>query len=382
MYTKSYHRNSIARGILWLFFIGFLVSCSSEKGVENQEEIAETSPKTESTIPVIRKNDLKITEVKPKEVSNYASISGRVVPKNSTQLVAEVQGRIMEGVKPFKAGNHFDAGQTLLQIDSREFTLNLEAQKSAFLNILTAMMPDLKADYPDNYEQWLGYIQKYRSGDPLPKLPETKSESERYFVTSNEIYTTYFSIKAQEERLTKYTISAPFNGSISDALVDKGGLVNPGQALGTYISDRSFEIEAGASLRLGELLKIGQEIEFFSRELNRSFTAHVSRKNNIVDPSTQNIPVYLSVTDPALKSGMYLEGKVRLNGYENAVTINKVLLTRDENVHILNENTIIKKEVDVLFATRDSIVVAGLKSGDQLITEIFDRPVAGLKIAN
>jgi len=375
--------NSRVQAVTALAIVFFFLSCGGEQEEAKNEDAQEIQPQvaaSPSAIPVLRKQDLNLQQVESSNVSNYGSITGRVVPRNTTQLIAEVQGRIIEGTKPFKPGVSYREGEVLIAIDAEEYRLNLEAQKSAFLNILTGMMPDLKADYPDNYELWLNYVRSYQPGLTLPSLPETQSESEKYFITSNQVYSTYFSIKAQEERLDKYTVKAPFSGSLSSALIDRGGLINPGQPLGTYISDNDYEIEAGASLQLASKLRIGQRIQFQSSELGKTFIATVTRINNIVDPGTQNIPVYLSVDDPLLKSGMYLEGKVKIDDFSNAVTIDKSLLTRDENVHVLEKQTIKKKGVQILFTKADSLVVAGLSEGDQLITKVFDQPVAGLKI--
>lgn len=369
--------------IMLLILVVAFSSCGDEEDTNEQqaEATSETITISENSIPVLRKQDLGLQKVAIKEVTKYVSITGRVIPKNTTQLIAEVQGRHLTGSKEFKPGISYRKGEPLVVVDANEYRLNLEAQKSAFLNILTGMMPDLKADYPDNYQQWLKYIQNYESGTSLPPLPRTKTESEKYFIMANQVYSTYFTIKAQEERLNKYTIRAPFNGSLSITLVDEGGLINPGQPLGTFISDTHYEIEAGASLKLASNLKVGQRIALTSNELGKTFTATVVRINNIVDPNTQNIPVYLSLYDPALKPGMYLEGKVKIEGFANAAIINKDILTRDETVHVLEQKTIRKKEVKVLFSTTDSLVVAGLNEGDQLITKAFDRPVTGIKIS-
>ncbi|TRX62681.1 hypothetical protein FNH22_00885 [Fulvivirga sp. M361] len=124
----------------------------------------------------LSRKDLELIRVKNSNQSLAWSISGRVAPKNTTHVFSEVQGKVLnEGFK-LKAGLQFRAGEPLLQLDSQEFTLQLESQRSAFLNILTGMMPDLKADYPDNYQNWLNYIQSYENGQLLAALPTTKSD--------------------------------------------------------------------------------------------------------------------------------------------------------------------------------------------------------------
>jgi len=356
------------------------VGCGSS---EQSEEPAESQPKevaTNQQTYVIRKSDLKLQKVSNQEVSSVDLISGRVIPKTSTTLLAEVQGRVQQGTRPYKAGTYFRKGEVLMQVDSKEFALNLEAQKSAFLNILTGIMPDLKADYPDNYKQWLTYVSQYESNKPLPPLPVTQSASEKYYITANQVYSTYYSLKAQEERLEKYVIRAPYDGILTNALVDLGGLVSPGQPLGTFISNMSYEIEAAVSLRTANRLKIGDTIEFYSTNLTGAFPARVVRINNIIDAQTQNIPVYLTITHPQIKSGIYLEGRVQSTSYTDATTIASDLLLRDQNVLVLQDDIITKREVKVLETKMDSLIVSGLEGNELLVLNSFQVPVEGLKI--
>lgn len=359
-----------------------LIACGGreEQSVDSQVNSPTVAEASESAVQVIRKSDLELQTIKNGTVTSYLPITGRVIPKYTTQLVAEVTGRVLLSKRPFKSGSAYRKGEVLLRIDSQEFALNLESQKSAFLNILTGMMPDLKADYPENYQNWLTYINNYQSGLPLPVLPKTKSNSEKYFLTSQQVYNTYFNIKAQEERLRKFTLTAPYSGSLSSAMVDNGGLVSPGQTLGTFISDKDYEVEAAVTLELAKQLKIGQNIELYNKSLNESFAAKIIRINNIVDPNTQNIPVFLQVSHKNLRSGMYLEGKVRHNTFENAVKIPVTAINRDNTVHLLKEGVIRKEAVEIMNSEVTEAVVSGLDDNTQLILNSFQNPVSGLKI--
>ncbi len=359
----------------------FLFGCGDDqKAEETESQQQENVATSESTIQVIRKSDLELQTIKNGTVRNFVPITGRIIPKYTTQLVAEVQGRVMASSKTFKAGTSFSKGQTIIRIDSREFALNLESQKSAFLNILIGMMPDLKADYPENYRNWLNYVNGYETGKRLTALPATLSNPEKYFVTSRQVYNTYYNIKAQEERLSKFTLRAPYSGSLSMAMVDNGGLVSPGQPLGTFISDTNYEIETAVKLDVAKSLRVGQKIEFSNKALNKTFTATVVRINNIVDPNTQNIPIYLSVKDNDLRSGMYLEGNVSSGNYDNAVSIPATAINRDNSVHILKDYVIKKQPIEIKNSGSKNVVVSGLQDNEQLILTTFDNPISGLKI--
>jgi multidrug efflux pump subunit AcrA (membrane-fusion protein) len=329
----------------------------------------------------VRHSSLNLLSVAQRAKTVNVPISGRVVPEHQTQVFAEVQGRILPSSRRFKAGEAFRRGEVLLRINAQEFALNLEAQRSAFLNVLTGMMPDLKADYPDNYPQWLAYVQGYDHGASLSPLPETKSDGEKYFVTANRVYDTFYAIKAQEERLRKYTVRAPYAGLVTDTRADIGGLVSPGQLLGTIISSERYELEAGVSLEAANNLSVGDQLAFRSNEVDGQWTGEVVRINNIVDPQTQNVPVFFRMTGPQLRSGMYLEGEFATRNYEDVFVIPEEAIARDESVLILEENVIVRKPITPVAYLRDSIIVRGLAEEDQLITNQFGTPVEGKKVS-
>lgn len=359
--------------------IGLLLySCSEPKEqVDNQNDQEEPLASSSE----IKKSKLQLVSISSQDKAIEVLVSGRVIPKNTTALVAEVQGRLGTTDLNFKEGNAFNLGQTLISIDSKEFSLNLESQRSSFLNILTGMMPDLKEDYPDNYNSWLNYVREYRIGASLQSLPGTKSDSEKYFVTSRGVYSSYYAIKALEERLTKYSIQAPYKGIITRSNVDVGGLVSPGQVLGEIISTEGYELEAGVALNVANKLKIGDRLVFVSNQQSGEWNGKVVRIGGTVDSQTQNVPVYFSINGPDLRPGMYLEGSYNTQNFNDVFVIHSSVLGRDESVLILERDLIVRKPVQPIEYVQDSVLVKGLANQDQLILNQFSEPVEGQKVS-
>ncbi|GAB4397680.1 MAG: hypothetical protein OHK0053_14690 [Microscillaceae bacterium] len=285
----------------------------------------------------------------------------------------------MSGI-PFKPGINFNQGDVLLNIDAQEFRLTLEGQRASFLNVLTGMLADMKSDYPESFPLWQAYVQNYRFGQLLHNLPETKTAEERFFLTSKQVYTLFFQIKTSEERLRKYQILAPFAGTITEANVDMGGMVSPGQALGTIAHRLAYELEAGIPLLLARSMRIGDRYVFRSNELEGSWNGTVVRINNLIDSGTQNIPVYFRLEGTGLREGLYLECEVEGQELEDVVVIPQRLLGRDETVLVLQKDLITKKPVQQIDFRQDSVVVQGLSSKDALILNQFDVPMAGKKV--
>ncbi len=355
-----------------------LVGCGATE--PDRPQVDAPQPEVSPPSALIKKSDLLLMPVANGERKMTSEINGRVIPGNSTQIFAEVQGRIEPTSLVFKAGINFNKGDILVKIDQQEFALNLEAQRSAFLNALTGILPDLKSDYPDSYEQWLAYVDAYHFGNALQELPEPKSSEEKFFLTSNQVYHLFFQIKSLEERLSKYTIYAPYAGTITAANIDIGSLVSPGQPLGTISNRYQYELEAGVPMKAINHLKIGTKVQFTNHQTQGIWTGRVARINNIVDPQTQNIPVYFRLEGKDLRTGMYLEGQIKADQLDAITVIPNKALGRDKSVLILQQDVILRKAVQPIEFLTDSIIVEGLESGDLVILDQFDIPVEGSKV--
>ena len=126
-------------------------------------------------------------------------ITGKIKPDEKIDIYAEVQGKLLWSTKPFKEGLNYRRGEAMIVINSEEAALSLRSQKSTFLNALVKMIPDLKMDFPDDFEVWDRYLQDYNISQPLQPLPGTSVSKLKYFLASRNIYDQYYSIKSRKK---------------------------------------------------------------------------------------------------------------------------------------------------------------------------------------
>ena len=161
--------------------------------------------------------------------------NGNLVAKNRIDIYSEVQGVLQPTPKEFRPGNTYQKGEIILKINSEEHFANLQAQKSNLYNSITSIMPDIRLDYPDEYQKWENYLSDFDFNQPTPQLPEINSEKEKFFISGRNIFTSFYNVKNLEVRLSKYNIRAPFNGVLTEAMVNPGALIRVGQKLGELI---------------------------------------------------------------------------------------------------------------------------------------------------
>ena len=307
------------------------------------------------------------------EVPILVNASGNLVASRKIELFSEVQGILLESNKPFKAGQAFRKGDILMKMDSREYYSSLLAQRSALYDLIAAMMPDLKLDYPEAFDRWDTYLKSFDLKSRVKPLPDPESDKEKYFITGRQIITTYYNIKNQEERLDKYTITAPFDGVLTESLVNAGTLIRSGQKLGEFVSLKSFELEVAVNAEYLEIMQIGKQVKLTDLNGDREWIGSVKRVNGRLDQETQTVTVFIGVTGQGLVEGMYLEANIAAKSESSAIEIARSLLLNEKEIFVVEDDVLIVKQIEPVHYTENTAVIKGLANGTQMIT----RPVAG-----
>ena len=299
--------------------------------------------------------------------------NGNLTAKRRVELFAEVQGVFRTGNKLFKVGQPYRAGETIIRIDASEYYASVQSAKSNLYNLLTSIMPDLRLDYPEVYPKWQTYLSNYDLDKTTPPLPKMTSETEKFFISGRGILTNYYNVKNLEQRLRKYTISAPFKGVLTDALVTEGTLVRSGQKLGEFINTDVYELEVAVSKTYSELLKVGETVELITLDRNKSYMGIVSRINASVDQATQTIKAFIEVKDSDLKEGMYLEASLNAKEETNAIEIDRNLLLENNQIFVVRDSILDLIDVQPVYFSNKKVVLKEVPEGITIIT----KPVVG-----
>lgn len=299
--------------------------------------------------------------------------NGNLRAKRRVELYAEVQGVFQRTNKLFKAGQHFNQGETIIKIDASEYYASVQSSKSNLYNLITSIMPDLRLDYPEVFPKWQAYLSGFDLDRTTPPLPEMTTEKEKFFISGRGILTNYYSVKNQEQRLKKYRISAPFKGILTEVLVTEGSLVRSGQKLGEFINTDIYELEVSISKTYSDLLKIGEEVELVSLGQNKTYKGVVARINGNVDQATQTIKAYIDVRNKDLKEGMYLEANLNAKQEFDAIQIDRSLLLENNQIFVVRDSVLDLIDVKPVYFSNKKVVLKEVPEG----TTIVIRPVVG-----
>ncbi|MEP2689620.1 efflux RND transporter periplasmic adaptor subunit [Maribacter dokdonensis] len=301
------------------------------------------------------------------------SANGNLTAKQRVELYAEVQGVFKKGSKLFKEGQSFRKGETIINIDADEYAASVQSAKSNLFNQLTAVMPDLRLDYPDIYSKWQDYLTNFDMSKSTPALPEMTTEKEKFFISGRGILTSYYNVKNLEQRLSKYRIVAPFSGVLTETLVTEGTLVRSGQKLGEFINTEVYELEVAISKRYTDLLKVGESVELTNLDDNSTYKGKVTRINGSIDQATQTVNAYIEVEDKNLREGMYLEADLDAKKEENAIEVDRGLLLEDNKIFVVRDSILDVIDVEPVYFSDKRVVLKNVPNG----VTIVSKPISG-----
>lgn len=321
-------------------------------------------------------------KVKNDSVPIYMAATGVLKALKRMELFSEVQGVMEADNGRFKAGNSFKKGDLLISIRSNDQRAQLYAQRSSFQSTINAIMPDLKADYPDEFGIWDQYLKSYSNNNTVKELPVTKSEKLNSFLIGRGIYSSYHSLKSLEIINAKYQIRAPYDGVLISTNVDPGTVIRQGQALATFIQPEFYEMETAIDAVSAEQLTIGQAVKLRMQGFDEKvWEGKVSRLVKAIDPALQMSTFFISLKGNDLKEGMFMQAEVEANTINNAFEINRSSLFENNKVYVVKDNILVLKKIKKEHVGEHTAVISGLENGEEVLTKIPPSAFPGMKVS-
>ena len=319
-----------------------------------------------------------VDTVKNTSIPIIIPANGNLVAKRRVEIYSEVQGIFKPGSKLFKPGEKYQKNEAFISINDTEYYANVQLAKSNLYNSIAAVLADLRLDFPEVFLKWEAYLKSYDLNKPTPKLPKMVSEKENYFITGRSIVSNYYTVRNLEQRLSKYTISAPFKGILTEALVTEGTLIRSNQKLGEFIDPSVYEMEVSLSKTFASLLDVGETVELNNLEHTKKYSGIVSRVNGSINSATQTIAVYIEIKNSSLKEGMYLEANLNAKKEKNAIEINRGLLLDENKIFIIRDSVLDMIDVKPVYFSDTKVVLKDIPDGTIILSSPFPGAYVGM----
>ncbi|MCK8044724.1 efflux RND transporter periplasmic adaptor subunit [Shewanella sp. 1CM18E] len=353
---KTILRRMMPFFILTAFVIAAIILIGTKQAPEQKAD--------EVPLPII-----DVTEVEQRTVSLNLPSYGVVTPKYKTQLVTEVQGRMLSISANFVAGGVVKKGDELAVIEPSDYEADL-MQAQASLAQAKAALEEERAKGEVAKNDWKGYD----GGIPPElglRLPQLKQEQ------ANVKFQQAALARAQRN-LERTVIRAPFDGIIKARNVDLGQYVTLGTNLGelydTQIAEVRLPLSNNDLAYLESVDNPDTDVSLSADLAGKTITwqGQIIRSEGVIDAENRMVYLVAEVKDPYLRSER-LEGQLPLK-YGTFVTAvikgrtvtgivklprhlvrsNKVTVVNDDNSIELREVNIVKSDLENVYI-KDSL---------------------------
>jgi hypothetical protein len=302
---------------------------------------------------------------------------GEVTAYNSIDVATEVQGKLIKGKVELKPGVKFKKGDLLFKIKDTEAIYNIRARKSSFINLIATILPDIKSDFPTEFDKWNSYINTIKLNKTLPTLPSWTSNKEKVFLSNKNVLSEYFSIKSTEEQLTKYYVYAPFTGTIKNVFINEFSIANPGAKVMTIVQTSNYELPLAIPLEQATSIKIGTQANIYTTSGELKATGKVIRISDVLNKQTQSITAFVKpkvLKGKQIIEGEYLKAELDLGSTFKGFRAPYHSITDNNKMYIYQTDSTLKpKNIQVLNENDKGVFVSGLNDGETVIVqEVFN----------
>lgn len=182
-------------------------------------------------------------------------------------------------------------------------------------------------------------------------------------------------VSAREQRRGA-VIEAPIDGVVSQRSVSQGDVVTLGAPLFVVIDPSSMRLAASVPSQALGVLSVGAPVEFRVHGLGEQrFTGSIERIGPAADPVTRQIPLLISLPNPAgrLVAGLFAEGRVAAQQKTGLVLPTSALVGARPGASVRRLQNDRVEVVPVTLGIEDLVnerveITSGLSPGDRVLT--------------
>jgi membrane fusion protein, multidrug efflux system len=345
----------------------------------------------EAVAPLIR-----VLKVQPGELKLHVSAQGTVTPRTESTLSAEVSGRVVHVAPAVLSGGFFEAGTVLFRLDPRDHELAVTRAEAQVAQAEVRLTRE-QAEAELARQEWQGVGR----GEPSPlALREPQVAEARAALGAAQA-----ALEGARLGLERTRISAPYAGRVRQKLADLGQLVGPGvPVVRVYATDVAevrlpLPVEQLAYLDLSLLppgggrtpkapaVRLRAELAGATHE----WTGRIAYTDAEIDAKSRMLGLVAEVRDPygrgaaaagvPLTVGLFVEAEIEGRTVPDVAVLPRSALRPDGRVLVVEEGRLRFREVEVLRAEREAVVVsAGLRAGELVCISPLETVVDGMSV--
>ncbi|MGF7216566.1 RND family efflux transporter MFP subunit [Spirosoma lacussanchae] len=323
-------------------------------------EVAKLDPKKKEEARV---KDVVVSPITASTFRRYVELQGTIDAKNNVQ-VSPKSGGAVTAVYVVE-GSSVRAGQVLARLDDQILRTSLEEIKTqlSLANTVFEKQANL-------WKQQIGTEIQYL------QAKNNKESLERRLATLN-------------SQLSQSNVTAPISGVVDKVLAKVGSSAAPGMPMFQIVNLSQLKVKANVADTYAGSVKKGDEVIVRFPDVNRELKTRVNFVSTTVDPLSRTFTIEAPLpSDRSLKPNMLAQIKINDVNKADALVINQNLIQNTESGQLVyvavNEGG--KKVAKSRKITPGQSyggqieIIAGLKPGDQLVTQGYQELTDGTPI--
>lgn len=336
----------------------------------------------------------------PEDYQVIITTQGNVEPHTETSIIPEVPGYITDVAPSFRDGGFFKRGDVLVEIDARDYELELINARANLAQAKAALETE-KARGIQAKENWESL--KLNEEPTALVLREPQLAEAEANVASAEAR-----IEKANRDLERTKIKAPYDGRIRGKGADVGQYVSPGTVLARIFAVDYVEIRLPIPPKEASFIDLPEQLQndtkikgskpkvIFSVDdaaKPQKWNGQIVRTEGVMDIRNRQVIAVAQIDNPysptspdqsPLKIGQFVRAKISGETLKNHFVIPRSTVKEDAHVYLIDEaNKLVKREVSIVWADAisDKVVVTGnFKKGDILCITPIPFAQSGMQV--
>ena len=350
----------------------------------------ETAAASTASLPA--EPEVSVITVKPQARAIVRELPGRIAPVRVADVRPRVSGIIVERL--FRQGSEVKEGDPLYRIDQRPFEVEVQASQAA--------LTKAQASYQRAVQQArrISYLAKERAAPEIENEKAIAAEKE----SAADVEARKADLARARLSLDYATIRAPIDGIVGAAQMSEGALVVQNDTATLATIQQIDSVYADFTEPVSELIRLRRAFE--SGDLERIAPDAIKVRLVLDDGTPYPIPGKLLFSEAKVEAatgqvtlrgefanprrellpGMYVRVRIEQGFDSDAIAVPQQAVQRnssgDSEVFVVKDDNRVAPQPIRTGAVQDGqwLVTEGLKAGDRVVVEGFQKFAAGDKV--
>jgi RND family efflux transporter MFP subunit len=351
-----------------------------------------TQPEPKQVEPEEIATTIRVLHVAKETLQLEVRSQGTVIPRQQSELIPEVSGRVKWVSPNLVAGGLFAKEEVLLRLDDRDYRSIVGRSEAAVS----------RAEAEDELARFEFSRMEELVKNKLTSQSSLESALRTQRITSATLVDAEIMLEQAERDLKRTEIRAPYDGLVRTEKVDAGQFLSRGQSIASIYASDSVEVRlpvadrqlAYLDLPLGFRGKIdtsdAPEVILSTQYAGQRYEwrGHLVRTEAEIDARSRMVTAVARVQStaipgqPLLQIGLFVNARIQGRLVNDIVSLPRAALRNQNQVLIVDADSRLRyRSVDVMRFEQDSVVISsGLETGEVVNVSPIQTVIDGMRV--